>query len=263
MFTIDYCGYRTRNPRHDLIDRPSGSASFLFLLALSPMHFTFPGRPAEKATPGACILYTPGFPQHYQAECEFYNSYLHFFASEEEVSRYGIPENCLFYPDNTEDIHWILKNIYNEFLGGGDCREEMEDAYIRQLLILLHRSRQQPAVSVTRQNIYPELLSLRTNMMQNCSQEWNIDKLCTIMNIGKSQFYKYYSLYFHSTPMDDLIQARLQKARYLLTNDAVTIQQVAYASGFQNLCHFNRLFKKHCGCTPGEYRRQLRSAQHG
>lgn len=134
----------------------------------------------------------------------------------------------------------------------------MADSYIRQLLITLHRSQQQSESSVIRQNIYPDLLSLRTNMLQNCSQEWNLDKLCDTLNIGKSQFYKYYSLYFHSTPKDDLIRARLQKARYLLTNDAMTIQQAAYASGFQNLCHFSRIFKKFCGCTPGAYRKQLR-----
>lgn len=188
----------------------------------------------------------------------FFNSYVHFFAPAEAVQTYQIPENCIFYPENTEDIHWILKSIYHEFIRGLEHHEEMADSYIRQLLITLHRSQQQSESSVIRQNIYPDLLSLRTNMLQNCSQEWNLDKLCDTLNIGKSQFYKYYSLYFHSTPKDDLIRARLQKARYLLTNDAMTIQQAAYASGFQNLCHFSRIFKKFCGCTPGAYRKQLR-----
>lgn len=56
MFTVEYCGYHTHNPHYDIIDRPSGSSSYLFLLVLSPMVFTFPDRPAEKAQPGACIL---------------------------------------------------------------------------------------------------------------------------------------------------------------------------------------------------------------
>ena len=67
MFTVEYCGYHTHNPHYDIIDRPSGSSSYLFLLVLSPMVFTFPDRPAEKAQPGACILYAPGYPQYYQA----------------------------------------------------------------------------------------------------------------------------------------------------------------------------------------------------
>lgn len=158
MFTVEYCGYHTHNPHYDIIDRPSGSSSYLFLLVLSPMVFTFPDRPAEKAQPGACILYAPGYPQYYQAEREFFNSYVHFFAPTELVDKYQIPENCLFYPENTEDIHWILKNIYYEFIRGLGYHEEMTDSYIRQLLITLHRSQQQSECSVIRHNIYPDLL---------------------------------------------------------------------------------------------------------
>ncbi|MCI8288090.1 MAG: helix-turn-helix transcriptional regulator, partial [Lachnospiraceae bacterium] len=52
-----------------------------------------------------------------------------------------------------------------------------------------------------------------------------------------------------------LIQARLQKVCFLLTNDAITIREAAYESGFQNINYFNRLFRKTFGCTPGEYRK--------
>lgn len=91
MFTVEYCGYHTHNPHYDIIDRPSGSSSYLFLLVLSPMIFTFPDRPAEKAQPGACILYAPGYPQYYQAEREFFNSYVHFFCP--GGSRTNIPDS--------------------------------------------------------------------------------------------------------------------------------------------------------------------------
>lgn len=257
MFTIEYCGYHTHNPEYDIIDRPSGSTSYLFLLVLSPMVFTFPGKQPETAQSGACILYRPGFPQHYQAKREFFNSYLHFQADADDVAVYGLPENRLFYPKNTDEINWLLKNIYCEFITPMECREEMADLMIRQLLITLRRSLRQSERTPLRQNIYPELLALRTNMLQNCGQEWNLDKLCRTLNLGKSQFYKYYALYFHSSPKEDLLQARLQKARYLLTNDTISIQQAAYDSGFKNLCHFSRIFKKFCGQTPGEYRRTL------
>ena len=66
---------------------------------------------------------------------------------------------------------------------------------------------------------------------------------------------EYYNAYFHCSPMDELIQARLQKACFLLTNEAITIKEAAYASGFQNINHFNRLFRKTFHCTPGEYRK--------
>lgn len=258
MISIDYCGYHTHNPDHDLILRPHGSSSYLFLLVLSPMQFTFKDLSAPvAAAPGACILYEPGVYQHYQAEQVFFNSYVHFVCSEDILSSYHIIRNHLFYPANTDNINWLIKQIYHEFICRFDRSEEMADLYARQLLIELHRSCQGSFPETSqRQNIFPELLALRENMLTNCGHSWNIDQLCRTLNLGKSQLYHYYSLYFHSSPKEDLLQARLQKARYLLSNDAVTVKQAALEAGFQNICYFNRIFRKVCGCSPGEYRKR-------
>ncbi len=257
MITIDYCGYHTHNPDRDIILRPSGSASYLFLLVLSPMTFYFPGRSSIKVKPGACILYSPGKYQHYQADQEFFNSYVHFFCDAQVMKEYEIKQNEIFYPDNTEELNWLLKKLYQEFINKLSKSEQMIDLYIHQLLIMLHRGQLREELSwEQRQSIYPELSILREQMLENCEQPWSVERLCKTLNLGKSQLYKYYELYFHSTPKEELIQARLQKAKYLMSNDAVTIKQAAYDSGFNNICHFNRLFKTHCGYTPSDYREQ-------
>ena len=116
MITIDYCGYHTHNPDRDLIYRPCGSASYLFLLVLSPMTFHFPDHSTVKANPGACILYSPGYYQNYQADREFFNSYVHFYCDRQLVDHHRIRQNALFYPSNTEELHWLLKRIFQEFL---------------------------------------------------------------------------------------------------------------------------------------------------
>ncbi len=256
MIEIDYCGYHTHNPDQDIILRPYGTSSYLFLLILSPMTFYFPNSDPVKAKSGACILYSPGMYQHYQADSVFFNSYIHFFCDQSEISRYNIKQNTIFYPDNTEELNWLLKKLFQEFINKLSMSELMTDYYINQLLISLHRGQLREAFpSEQRQNIYPELLSLRQLMLQSCVDSWDVDKMCKILNIGKSQLYKYYELFFNSTPKRELIQARLQKAKYLLYNDTLTIKQAAYASGFNNIYHFNRIFKEVCGCTPGEYRR--------
>ncbi len=257
MITIDYCGYHTHNPDRDIILRPSGTTSYLFLLVLQPMTFYFPNYSPVKVKPGACILYSPGKPQHYQADHEFFNSYVHFFCNQDNIKEYGIKQNKIFYPDNTEELNWLLKKIYQEFINKLSKSEQMMNLYIHQLLILLHRGQLRESIPCEKRlNIYPELLILREQMLENCEQPWTVEKVCKILNIGKSQLYKYYDLFFHSTPKEELIQARLQKAKYLMSNDAVTIKQAAYDSGFNNICHFNRIFKMQCECTPGEYRKK-------
>lgn len=258
MLTIEYCGYHTHNPDQDLIYRPAGTLSYLFLLVLSPMSFHFPDGTCRSARPGACILYSPGIYQHYHAEKEFFNSYVHFFCSDSMVSEKTLRFNELFYPDSADRLNWLIKQLYHEYLNPTADSEEMADLYLRQLLILLQRDQRKENIPAEqRSGIYPELLALREQMLSFCEQPWSVEQLCDILNIGKSQLYLYYRRFFHSSPKEDLIQARLQKARYLMTNSNVTIQQAAFDSGFQNICHFNRQFKLHCGCTPGTYRDRL------
>jgi 2-isopropylmalate synthase len=46
----------------------------------------------------------------------------------------------------------------------------------------------------------------------------------------------------------------MKKARTLLRNSNMTVENVAYAAGYQNVEHFNRQFRKKYNMTPVEYR---------
>lgn len=259
MIGIDYCGYHTHNQDKDIIYRKNGTSSYLFLLILSPMVFHFEDNSSEKAGSGACILYQPYKYQYYAAEKDFFNSYVHFTCTTEMLAKYQLRYNKIFYPANVEDLNWLIKKIHQEYIGRLPDWEEMADMYVRQLLIGLSRQEQQAVGSGDeKKQLYEEFHALRQQIMSRCELPWSIEQICKILNIGKSQLYTYYKAFFHSTPKEDLIQARLQKAKYLMNNDAITIKQAAYQSGFQNIYHFNRLFKTRFSCSPGEYKKRLK-----
>lgn len=52
-----------------------------------------------------------------------------------------------------------------------------------------------------------------------------------------------------------LINIRLKKAKTLLRNGNMTVENVAMAVGYPNVEHFNRIFKKRIGMTPVQYRK--------
>lgn len=256
MFSIEYCGYHIHNPNHDIIYRANGSQNYLFLLILAPMYFYFEKK-HTLAKSGACILYTPNTPQHYQSIDEFYNSYIHFTASTPFLSSYSFPINEIFYPENTENLNWILKKIQIEYLNHMPHYEMELHALTTQLLIQLDRKYiQKQFISGKTTSLYLEFQSLRLRMLTYCEEEWPIERMCRIVNLEKSQLYSYYKTFFHSTPKAELIVARIDKAKHLLTNEAMNISQVAEVSGFHNIYHFTRYFKKVCGCTPTEFTKQ-------
>lgn len=48
----------------------------------------------------------------------------------------------------------------------------------------------------------------------------------------------------------------IEMAKEHILNGTQTVSQIAYELGFQYPQHFSRLFKKHVGCTPNEYKHQ-------
>ena len=55
----------------------------------------------------------------------------------------------------------------------------------------------------------------------------------------------------------EYIQCRIiELAKERILEGVQTVSQVAYELGFQYPQHFSRLFKKHVGCTPNEYKQR-------
>ena len=253
-FSIHICEYNRSNADYDIIYRPEGSGDYLFLLFKTPMR-VYAGKQFSITQENACIFYTPGHEQHYQAVQKFRNSYVHFWCNEDLGARYGIVPNMIFYPQNTEEIDEYIRCLQREYITKDPYAAEYEETLVRQMLItasrgmLLHRK-----AAAEPEGLYREFQELRLAMLSHYEKEWTMEKLCERANMEKSQFYSYYKKFFSSTPHNDLTEVRLDKAKNLLTNQALSISQTAELCGFSNLSHFSRYFKKHCGCSPKEWR---------
>jgi YesN/AraC family two-component response regulator len=56
---------------------------------------------------------------------------------------------------------------------------------------------------------------------------------------------------------DYLGRVRVERAKSMLVNPNLRVTEIAYATGFQSLTHFNRLFSKVVGSSPTTYRASL------
>ncbi|NDJ20687.1 response regulator [Nostoc sp. B(2019)] len=53
-----------------------------------------------------------------------------------------------------------------------------------------------------------------------------------------------------------IVKRRMAGARFLLQNNNQTIEQIAKALGYQNVCHFSRQFRQHHGLPPHAWRKE-------
>ena len=61
---------------------------------------------------------------------------------------------------------------------------------------------------------------------------------------------------FGTTMSDFITEHRLSHAQRLLLTTSDSVAEIAFDAGFQSLSRFNEAFKRSCGCSPREYRKQ-------
>lgn len=259
MFQINYCDYNAINPDHDRINRPNGSGDYLFLYFLAPMRIFMDGK-TSIAPIGSCILYPKGSPQIYESIEKFKNSYIHFTAPVELLDNFHLPLNQIFTLANHTMINESIKNIQIEFLSEEKYSKLMMDTIMKQLFVTISRelyhTKENPNIDVSLRN---QFRNARLEILTHAEQDWTTESMSNLVHMGKSQFFHYYKVFFNTSPKAELINARIEKAKYLLNNEALQINQIAGLVGFQNVYHFTRYFKKCCGCTPGSYVKQFAS----
>lgn len=83
-----------------------------------------------------------------------------------------------------------------------------------------------------------------------------VGSLAKQIGLERSYFAKLFAAELHETPYQFLLRYRLEKASRLLTHTDLPIASVAAASGFQDPVYFTRVFRKHMGCPPSDFRKQ-------
>ena len=84
----------------------------------------------------------------------------------------------------------------------------------------------------------------------------NLEDICNAGNIGKTKGTKLFFEYINMTPVDYLINYRLEIAARLLRDSKLSVIDIALEAGFSDSSYFARVFKKRVGMSPLAYRKQ-------
>jgi len=84
-----------------------------------------------------------------------------------------------------------------------------------------------------------------------------LQELAAAVGYSRSHFLRAFHATTGVTPHRYLLNRRIERARRLLAEADMSIAQVAYFCGFSSQAHLTVAFRKVCGLTPGEYRREL------
>lgn len=101
------------------------------------------------------------------------------------------------------------------------------------------------------------LSHVRALVLANLDKRWTADEMARRANLSPSRFNVVYRRLFDCSPMEDLIQARIEAAAQFLTHTDISIKEVAARTGYSHTSYFTRVFHKHMKMSPGAYRTHL------
>jgi two-component system response regulator YesN len=158
------------------------------------------------------------------------------------------------------DRHRTLKKAISDFLSYSIGCSLPVDQNLDSWKLALQRYGQRMLSEIPREEIPGAdiIQQVLKYIEANYNQEIGIGLIAERLNITPN----YLSTLFHKRTgtnfMSYLKQVRLLKAKQLLANPNLQIQQVAERVGYFSPRHFARLFAEQFGCLPSEYREQLK-----
>lgn len=101
-------------------------------------------------------------------------------------------------------------------------------------------------------------LDLRIKILSAPERAWTVEKLAESMHYTPAHFERRYKAAFGISPIDDVIAARIKKSRELLTGTNMTVSAIASLTGYNNVEHFIRQFKKYNdSISPSAFRKGI------
>lgn len=89
---------------------------------------------------------------------------------------------------------------------------------------------------------------------QNFCEELTVERLAELLRISPSNFNRIFKKEVGLTPIEYLIEVRIEKSKTLLRRKDIPIIEVAERCGFGSSSHFSTSFKRLTKTTPSEYR---------
>lgn len=108
--------------------------------------------------------------------------------------------------------------------------------------------------------ITPALAALLHEYIQDrLNKRIRLEELAALAGMAPKPFLKAFRRAFDTTPAQYVIDKRVESARALLADTALTITEIALMTGFSHHAHLTRTFSQRLGTPPSRYRQLLRT----
>lgn len=256
---VTSCGtYRLKTVKRLPTLRPKGRLDYQLLYIVSGKgHFYFHGED-RVVYAGRMVLIQPRQEQHYEYfgedKPEVY--WVHFTGSDVKniLRSYNIPmDDPIFYSGASSTYSYLFKEMIHELQNCKTGYEDLLTMYLRQIFLLVQRTRQEERPTVSTY-IQEEMEFARRYFNEHYNEPISIQEYAESRNMSVCYFQRNFKQIVKHTPMQYLLTIRVNNAASLLETTDYSMAEIAAIVGYEDPLYFSRLFRKIKGVSPRDYR---------
>ena len=240
-------------------ERPNGRGDYqLLYIASGKVHLYQDGK--EKIIPkGNMILFRPGDKQMYNIYLEDKPEtyWVHFTGSDVDalLDYYEMPKSDnVFFTGTSPDYQWLYRQMIQELQLQRVNYEDLLNMNLRHIFLMINRYLKEG--NDIGSDVLNEIERATHYFTENYNQFISIKDYASKRHMTDCWFNRIFKQVVKVTPMQYILSLRMTNAINLLDNSDYNITQVAAAVGYDNPLYFSRLFAKHVGVPPTEYRKR-------
>ena len=259
-FTIIDCDTNSKNDKDFVFKEKSPVYDDCYLFVFFKTEFESATKDGIKyGSPYSYILYKPNSDCYHSgindSQRGFINDWL--YIKGEYIDKLCAEMNILtdvivplFSKTTITDIMTDIHNELKEELPFKDLRLRN---LVTNLFIEVVRSMYNTG-NYTNNKEFNVMSEIRNRIFKDYKRNWTLESMAQLNTISVSQFLLLYKKYFGQSPVNDLINYRLSKAKQMIESGNKNMSEIALENGFSSLYYFSRIFKKRIGVSPTKYK---------
>jgi LacI family transcriptional regulator len=107
----------------------------------------------------------------------------------------------------------------------------------------------------------PAVVAAMKYIKRHCQEPIDVGQIASSVKLSRRVFEKRFRQHLRSSPYEELMRCRLERAKELLLSTDLKLEEIAGLCGYDTASNFTLFFAKKAGCAPSAYRRRLSGAK--
>ena len=105
------------------------------------------------------------------------------------------------------------------------------------------------------------ILKVKNFIDEHYKDEMSLEQLANLVGMTPTAFSRYFKQRTGKNLSEYIVDVRLGHAARRLVDTSDAVSEICWATGFNTLSNFNRLFRKRKGCSPTEFREKYQKTK--